>query len=499
MRGRRGSPGCRSHHCHALSGFATRAAGRSDRNHRGRPEEKRQLEPARDPRAVRPGPHPRQQRHAEPAGRPPRLRHHRRPEHPDPGRRPAHFRKRADLGAVERHCARVHRADRNRARQARTPGDKSDRQNGTLTLGGAWNVDRHDLAADLSYRNKNASALFLPSFFHTNVNVWSFAPRAKLRFDAFGRTHDVTLGADWERWDYDNRNTASGEQTNQALYAQANLWAAERTRLVLGGRVQRSEERLTELLLPPDERRASHTLEAYDAALRQGFGAGWSGYAKYGTSFRLANFDENACFGPPCAATLLDPQKARTAELGAEYERGGWRGRVALYETRLENEIYFSPAVFANINLPPTQRRGAELEGSWRATPALEWRGSLALLEAKFRATGKDVPLVPDAIATAGMSWSFAARSRLNLNAHYVGRQRYANDQDNVFARRMPAYGLLDAKLEHRIDRVNVALEARNLFDKKYYSYGLWDGANSFVAYPQPGRAVYLSLAYRLD
>src|SRR5204863_203351 len=85
---------------------------------------------------------------------------------------------------------------------------------GTLTLGGAWNVDRHDLAADLSYRNKNASALFLPSFFHTNVNVWSFAPRAKLRFDAFGRTHDVTLGADWERWDYDNRNTASGEQTN---------------------------------------------------------------------------------------------------------------------------------------------------------------------------------------------------------------------------------------------------------------------------------------------
>jgi len=384
-------------------------------------------------------------------------------------------------------------------KQARTPGNKSDRQDGTLTLGGAWNAGRHDLAADLSYRNKNASALFLPAFFiDTNVNVWSFAPRAKLRFDAFGRAHDVTLGVDWERWDYDNRNTASGEQTNQALYAQANLWAAERTRLVLGGRVQRSEERLTEPLLPPDERRASHTLEAYEAALRQGFGAGWSGYAKYGTSFRLANFDENACFAP-CSATLLDPQKARTAELGVEYERGALRGRAALYEKRLENEIYFSPAVFANVNLPPTQRRGAELEGSWRATPALEWRGSLALLEAKFRATGRDVPLVPDVIATAGISWSFAARSRLNLNARYVGRQRYDNDQDNVFARRMPAYGLLDAKLEHRIDRVNVALEARNLLDKKYYSYGLWDGTNSFVAYPQPGRAVYLSLAYRLD
>jgi iron complex outermembrane recepter protein len=397
-------------------------------------------------------------------------------------------------------------------RQASTPGNKSERQDGTLTLGGAWKAGVHELAANLSYRDKNASALFLPAFFiDTNVKVWSFVPRARLRFDAFGRAHDLTLGMDWERWDYDNRDAASastlsapfshrtGEQTNQAFYAQANLWAAARTRLELGGRVQRSEERLTELLFPPDERRATHTLEAYEAALRQGFGAGWSGYAKYGTSFRLANFDENACFAPPCTATLLDPQKARAAEFGVEYERGALRGRAALYEKRLEKEIYFSPAVFANINLPPTQRRGAELEGSWRATPALEWRGSLALLEAKFRATSKDVPLVPDAIATAGMSWSFAARSRLNLNARYVGRQRYDNDQDNVFARRMPAYGLLDAKLEHRIDRVNLALEARNLLDKKYYSYGLWDGANSFLAYPQPGRAVYLSLAYRLD
>jgi iron complex outermembrane receptor protein len=389
------------------------------------------------------------------------------------------------------------------SRQASTPGNKSDRQDGTLTLGGAWNWGRHDLAADLSYRNKNASALFLPTFVSdTNVNVWSFVPRARLRFDALGREHDATLGMDWERWDYDNRTPSdrhTGEQTNHAVYAQVNLWAAERTRFVLGGRVQRSEERLT-LLFPPDERRATHTLEAYEAALRQGFGAGWSGYAKYGTSFRLANFDENACFAPPCTAALLDPQKARAAELGVEYERGALRGRAALYEKRLENEIYFSPAVFANVNLPPTQRRGAEFEGSWRATPALEWRGSLALLEAKFRATGRDVPLVPDAIATAGMSWSFAARSRLNLNARYVGRQRYDNDQDNVFARRMPAYGLLDAKLEHRVGRVDLAFEVRNLFDKGYYSYGAVNFLGTgFSAYPAPGRAAYVSLAYRLD
>jgi iron complex outermembrane recepter protein len=409
------------------------------------------------------------------------------------------------------------RADR---RQASTPGNESGRDNAGVVLGGAWNAGRHELASELSYRNRNASAFFLPGFFvDTHVNLWSFTPRAKLRFDALGREHDVIVGMDWERWDYDNRNAASpttvsapfsqriGEQTNHAFYAQGNFWLAERTRIVLGGRVQRSEELLAERLFPVDERRANHHLEAYEAALRQGFGAGWSAYGKYGKSFRLGNFDENACFFPPCTATLLAPQTAQAAELGLEYERGPLRGRAAVYEKRLENEIYFSPLVFTNINLSPTRRRGVELEGSWRASPALEWRAALALMEAHFRSgayggvdvTGKKVPLVPNAILSTGVSWAFADRAKANLNARFVGKQLYDNDQANSFGRSMPTYGLVDAKIEQGFGKVVLAFEVRNLFDRNYYSYGIWDGATSFSAYPQPGRAAYLTAAYRLD
>jgi iron complex outermembrane recepter protein len=396
-------------------------------------------------------------------------------------------------------------------RQAATPGNDSERNDGTVTLGGAWRAGRHELAADLSYRDKHASALFLPAFFiDTRVNLWSFVPRAKLRFDALGRSHDLIVGMDWEQWDYDNRNAASsstlgapfshraGDQANTAFYAQANLWVAELSRIVLGGRVQRSKEGLAEEVFPIDERRASHTLEAYEAALRQGLGAGWSAYAKAGSSFRLANFDENACFAPPCTTGLLEPQKARAGELGLEYERGPWRGRAAAYDQRLKNEIFFSPAVFANVNLPPTRRRGLELEGAWRVIPTLELRGGLALMEAEFRDTGKEVPLVPETIGTAGVSWLLASKSRVNVNLRYVGKQRYDNDPDNVF-RKQPAYTLVDAKYEHRLKRLDAALELRNLFNEKYYSYGIWDSGSSFSAYPAPERALYASLAYRLD
>src|SRR5437763_1958330 len=273
-------------------------------------------------------------------------------------------------------------------------------------------------------------------------------------------------------------------------------------------------QRLTLEFPPSDERTSSHHLEAYEAALRQGLGAGWSAYARVGRSFRVANFDENACFFPAaCPTELLKPQTAVGSELGAEYERGRLRGRASIYQIDLENEIYFSPLVppfGANVNLSPTRRRGLELEGGWRASEALELRAALAFLEARFRsgvyggvdATGKTVPLVPKVLATAGASWRFAPASRFNINARYVGSQRFDNDQANNF-RAQPTYGLLDMKLEHRpARRWELALEVRNLFDKRYFSYGAVNdpaAPTTFSALPEPGRAAYASVAWRLD
>jgi iron complex outermembrane receptor protein len=374
-------------------------------------------------------------------------------------------------------------------RQAGTTLGEAERKDGTVAFGGALQAGRHELAADLAYREKEASAAFSTPFaflIDTRVRQWLLAPRAKLRFDALGRTHDVTLGADAEEWSYGN-GSLRGDHANRALYALANLWLTERTRLVLGGRQQRSDQTL-------EGRNAKHSLEAYEAALRQRLGGGWSAYAKYGTSFRVANFDDILF-----TAALLEPQTAKAGELGLEIERGGLRGRAAVYDMRLENEIAFSPAAGlfgANVNLAPTRRRGAELEAAWRASRSLELRAALALLQAEFR-DGNEVPLVPQAIATAGASWSYSERTRLNINARHVGRQRYDNDQANRF-RKAPAYGLVDIKLEHRVQRANFAVEVRNLFDEAYYSYGILVPP-SFSAYPQPERAVYLSVAYRLD
>jgi len=408
-------------------------------------------------------------------------------------------------------------------RQTRTPDDWRERDGAHLALGGTHNIGRYEVSADLGYRQRTTKAFFAAFggfFTDTDANLWSFTPRAKLAFDALGRKHDLIVGADFERWDYDTLSASGpastgapfsrrrGEQDSVGWYAQTNFWVAPRTRVVLGGRTQRMAQRLTEEVFPVDDRRTADRLEAYEAALRHSFGTGWSVYAKYGKSFRVANFDENACFFPPCAPILLKPQTALGSELGFEYENARLRLRTSVHEIRLDNEIYFSPLTFSNINLSPTERRGLELEALWQTTPSLDLRAGLAFQQARFRSgvyggvdvSGKTVPVVPEVLATAGASWSFAPRSRANLNVRHVGRQRFDNDQANTFPRQQPEYTLADAKLEHRLaPRWELALEVRNLFDKRYFSYGTATGATSFSALPAPGRAAYASVAWRLD
>lgn len=408
-------------------------------------------------------------------------------------------------------------------RQTLNPNDRSARDGVSAVLGGSWAWGKNEAGADLAYRDKHAIAAF-PGFFFfvdTKASQRSFTPRAKLNFPALGRSQSITLGLDWQDWKYVSKSAASqatlsapfshrvGEQSNVALYALADLSVADATRLVLGARTQRTRERLAEQAFPISDRREARNLMANEAALSQSFGGGWSGYAKYARSFRVANFDDNACFFPPCAATLLDPQIANGIEGGVGWERGDWRLKAAVYEMRLKNEIYFSPLAGSNINLSPTRRRGIELQGDWSATRNLDLRAGIAWQQAKFRSgvyggvdvSGKDIPLVPGSIASASASWRFADKTRLNVNLRYVGAQRYDNDQANTFGRTQPDYTVVDMKLEHKLERVDLALEAKNLLNKKYFSTGRVDlfGPTVFSAFPAPERAIYASAGIRFD
>lgn len=417
-------------------------------------------------------------------------------------------------------------------RQTRTPDDNSLRDGGFATLVGRARLGAAELAADLGYRDNRNAAFFrdyafgLFDFYNeTRRHGLTFSPRARWEGGIGGVPSTLVAGYDWSDWDWNNRSAADaagigapfGEtdasQTHDAFYGQWLAQVSPRLRANLGARVERMEaERIG--VTAGTRQDQTRTQNAYELGVRYALtdAAGLTG--RIGRSFRMPTVDDN---GLTATGNLLEPQTARNYELGAEYRAGTVSMRANAYFIRLKNEIYFSPLspnplgffLGANVNLPPTERRGVELAADWQASRTVDVGASLNFLRAEFRegvfngidVSGNDVPLVPDVLATLRAGWVFLPRTRLAGVYTYVGRQRYDNDQANRF-REMPSYGLADLRLSHELGAWRFAAAVNNLFDEAYYSYGIVNSPTApttFSAYPQAGRTFFASVEYRFQ
>ncbi len=415
----------------------------------------------------------------------------------------------------------------------RTPDDWAARETARGLVTGELEAGAGRLAADLGYRQSERRAFYGDYFFgglfdqyvESRAGVWTFTPRFKLPYAAFGAHHGLTVGYDFEDWNFRRRQAQSAamlgapavalnaDQRSEGFYAQHFSELGSGTRVTLGGRLQHVTTQATDFanVLGPASASQTRSPRAYELGLRQRIAAPVELYGRYGQSFRIARVDEiyeqfgGAGFTSRVAP--LEPQTSHDVEVGVEYRAGGVRARVAAYQNLLNNEIYYFAPTFQNINLPPTLRRGVELEGGWRPIRALELFGNLALRRAEFREggtidgvtvlAGDEIPLVPRVLGTLGVNWNPTERTLVSAVARYVGSQRYDNDVTNDFGRKMPAYALVDLKLTHRVEGWRLSATLLNVFDKFYYSYAVRSlVANTFNAYPSRPRTFLVAAEY---
>ena len=98
-------------------------------------------------------------------------------------------------------------------------------------------------------------------------------------------------------------------------------------------------------------------------------------------------------------------------------------------------------------------------------------------------------------------SWQIDPSTRLNANAQYVGTQYMDNDEANDLGVKMPSYSVVDFKLDHRIGAWLFAGTVNNMFNEKYYAYGVKSQftPGRYNAYPLPERNVVVSAQYRFE
>jgi iron complex outermembrane receptor protein len=403
-------------------------------------------------------------------------------------------------------------------RAASTPNDSSTLRGWGTILSGRQRIGDGELALDATYRNRdaNASILFFGNTFNTqtDVDVWTLSPRGRLPYELFGIEHTLVAGWDASWWYY-NQNRDFGparlkaDQTDWALYAQQTSQITPTTLFSYGGRVQTVSRFAQDeaSIAPYATGSATGNPVAWEFALRQGLVTGLAAFGKYGRSFRVPNVDElfNQFGGPNFDPVVnnLAIQTSRGGEIGLEYATPQYALRTTFYEMRINNEIYFTPVTFSNVNLPPTERYGVEVQGSWSPTENLDLSLNYTYAVAEFRSgeaggialSGKSVPLVAKNKANATLLWRFLPSARFYATVSYVGDQFFDGDATNTFVQKIPAYTLANLKGEYDIDGWTLAAGINNLFDEKYFNYGLVVGP-TYVAYPQAGITFFASARY---
>ena len=413
-----------------------------------------------------------------------------------------------------------------------TPDDFATRDGARANLAGSRDLGFGRLAADLGYRDvmrtsflKDPSGGGFDTFTDTHSKVWAFTPRLKVPYGGAGAQSSLVVGVDVDYWDYLSKRAVSRDQidTNPtahvaatqrdaAAFAQHNTAFDTGTKLTLGFRWQRTTMAAADSVNTAayaSGSKTSHPL-AWEVGVRQDLSPATAVYARVGQSFRLPTVDEvYAQFGGPnfdAIVTLLDPQTSHDYELGAEYRRGPLRVRASAFAIYLTNEIFFFVPTFSNINLPPTYRRGVELDASAAVSAAVSLFANVSVTDARFREgtvggvdlAGKVVPLVPRWKANAGVAWQLGPQTRFSGVARYVGSQYYDNDLDNTFGTRMPPYTVVDVKFTHTVDRLTLGIAINNLLNKLYYSYAVSSRSSpTFNAYPQADTTLLATAEYR--
>jgi len=343
---------------------------------------------------------------------------------------------------------------------------------------------------DISYRNRNFKSHATGSWGYfdakTGVETYAVNPQFLINEKIFGKQNTLIFGYDESRAMEDIRNTSFTyeylsqatydiEKRNYGIYVHDELMILEDLGFSAGYRYDRGEYDFNPSGQNNSDRKTFDE-ELYTAGINYRLSPVSNIYASFSRSFRYPVIEEMYSFFTNTVATGLSPQKSDDYEVGIRQSITDTLGiSVSLFYIDTDDEIYFNPDSFANLNMDgDTDRRGVEIT----LKNNFKWgTGSIAYTYTKAEIDGgmynnKDFPGVPKHQASATTIIDLWKPFTLSINANYIGKRPYISDFTNTL-KDQDDYVVVNAKLKYKWKNVTTFLDINNLLDKEYEEYGV--------------------------
>ena len=405
-------------------------------------------------------------------------------------------------------------------RDTKFPGDHAKEKDYYFVLGSTGKLGQWgDLSLDGSFRQRRAYSNFIDSsggwnpIYRNHIDTITLTPKYVLDKEFFGRDNKLVAGFDFYRADYssDNYNVADALQnfadinkTSAGYYIQDELETLENLIFAAGYRYEKAKYQIdfhddaiffplpdVDTDLKPDEK-------AYNAAVTYNYSQNSNVFFNFSRSFRFPAVDEYYTWGT--LNTELKPQTSRNFEIGARHEfNPKFSSSLALFRMDVKNELYYNPmggpfGWGANENYDKTRHQGLEFAFNSVLFKQLSLDGSYTYTKAYFDGGAYDdniIPFVPRHKASLKLKLSLPKNFTFNVQANYVGKRYFINDQANDLSL-LNGYVVIDTGLVYKYKNLSVTVGINNLFNKLYSEYGAYSTFSGKKGYyPSPGRNIY--------
>jgi len=247
----------------------------------------------------------------------------------------------------------------------------------------------------------------------------------------------------------------------------------------------------------------SDTTEGYDGGLGYKYNPNSKVFVDYSHTYRLPVIDEyfqsaypNFSTGGYYPATMnagLSDQVGNQYQLGIKDQSFKDIHLGATFtEAQYKNEIYYDPATNMNTNYDGRSRHYSEEADA--STDLFNKKittfANITFQQSEFvkgEYSGNTIPYVPDHLANAGITFRPLKDLSTSFTTHFVGKEFLDGDQANADAK-LKRYDTVDWNIKYNYKNVEVWFALQNIFNTRYYTYGIEDPGGVADYFPAPGR-----------